>query len=638
MVTNFTCSCRGTSGAPRSAPCLLVAACHPAVKSTLPNPPTRNQIAQLWVEPAPGRDLYWGVGGKALAPDPAATYTVLEIKRTGFSPGYTVTGPDKRQWSAKLPPEAPTEVVASRIHWGVGYHQPPIYYLAKWQAEKATSPNPQLPARFREKNPALQRRPRGQPGPGPTTRIPSSARASSKACSCCRRCSATRISRMTTTPLYALGKPFEGARTWYVARDLGHTFGRTGVLDAPRGDIEVFEKTPFITGVVNGRVTFDWRGRHDALLDDITPADVRWICGRLQRLREAQWRDAFSAGGYPPADADPVHSPAEAEDRRRPGAPEDKRACRPDLPQLRDAETPHAGNQRSARAPAAGGGRSGTRCSPSGRDARARRTRMPAVVQTQIILSVVGAIIMLVVGASLARAFGIVGAANLIRYRSKIDDPKDAVVMLCALAVGLASGVGLYALAVFSTVFLVIALGIIESFEKGLKKFRSDDQDRRSDRRAAAEASRPSCAASSWSTSSRLGRRGAVATKSPCPSTSSATRVPTPFSGSIPKGTPPSTGRKRRTRRSNRETDYPARRGPHAAAAGGQAREDDRSTSSSSASIGRRWRRRSPRRWHAASRFARSSPTPIAAARRTCASSSCGCSAAASSSRAPPTT
>lgn len=97
--------------------------------------------------------------------------------------------------------------------------------------------------------------------------------------------------------------------------------------------------------------------------------------------------------------------------------------------------------------------------------------RMPAVVQTQIILSVVGAVIMLVVGASLARAFGIVGAANLIRYRSKIDDPKDAVVMLCALAVGLASGVGLYALAIFSTVFLMVALGIIESFEKGVKKY-----------------------------------------------------------------------------------------------------------------------------------------------------------------------
>ena len=64
--------------------------------------------------------------------------------------------------------------------------------------------------------------------------------------------------------------------------------------------------------------------------------------------------------------------------------------------------------------------------------------RSPAVVQTQIMLAVVGALIMLVVGASLARAFGIVGVASLIRYRSKIDDPKDAVVMLCALAVGLA--------------------------------------------------------------------------------------------------------------------------------------------------------------------------------------------------------
>lgn len=91
--------------------------------------------------------------------------------------------------------------------------------------------------------------------------------------------------------------------------------------------------------------------------------------------------------------------------------------------------------------------------------------RTAPVVQTQIVLSVVGAVIMLVVGASLARAFGIVGAANLIRYRSKIDDPKDAVVMLAALAVGLATGVGLYALSAFSTVFLVVLLGIIESFE-----------------------------------------------------------------------------------------------------------------------------------------------------------------------------
>jgi uncharacterized membrane protein YhiD involved in acid resistance len=97
--------------------------------------------------------------------------------------------------------------------------------------------------------------------------------------------------------------------------------------------------------------------------------------------------------------------------------------------------------------------------------------RDPAVVQTQIILAVVGALIMLVVGASLARAFGIVGAANLIRYRSKIEDPKDAVVMLCALSVGLASGVGLYGLAAIGTSFIAACLWVIEGFEPQTRYF-----------------------------------------------------------------------------------------------------------------------------------------------------------------------
>ena len=97
--------------------------------------------------------------------------------------------------------------------------------------------------------------------------------------------------------------------------------------------------------------------------------------------------------------------------------------------------------------------------------------RQPAVVQTQIVLAVVGSLIMLIVGASLARAFGIVGAANLIRYRSKIDDPKDAVVMLCALSAGLASGVGLYGLAVIGTLFITLCLWVIEGFEPQTRLF-----------------------------------------------------------------------------------------------------------------------------------------------------------------------
>ena len=35
-----------------------------------------------------------------------------------------------------------------------------------------------------------------------------------------------------------------------------------------------------------------------AFFDDVTPADVRWICGRLSRISDQQWSDAFRAGGY----------------------------------------------------------------------------------------------------------------------------------------------------------------------------------------------------------------------------------------------------------------------------------------------------------------------------------------------------
>jgi hypothetical protein len=91
--------------------------------------------------------------------------------------------------------------------------------------------------------------------------------------------------------------------------------------------------------------------------------------------------------------------------------------------------------------------------------------RQAPVIQTQIILAIVGAVVMLVVGSSLARAFGIVGAAGLVRYRARIEDPKDAGVMLSTLAVGLASGIGVWMLASFATVFILLVLWVVESFE-----------------------------------------------------------------------------------------------------------------------------------------------------------------------------
>jgi hypothetical protein len=272
--------------------------CQRRIESTLSQPPTRAQLAELWIEPEGERDLFWGVGGERLAPDPSVRYTVIEIKRGGFSRGYTLTDPKGREWSAKFPPEASTEVVASRLHWGIGYHQPPIYYLSEWQAHKATSENPQLPARFREKNPDLH----GLDSDDVWSyyRNPFIGTREFHGLLTLQVMLGNSDLKDENTALYKLKGRFEGATRWYVARDLGHTFGRTGVLQAPRGDVRVFEETRFIRGVANGKVQFEYRGRHRALFRDITPDDVRWICARLQRLSDRQWQDAFRAGGYNP--------------------------------------------------------------------------------------------------------------------------------------------------------------------------------------------------------------------------------------------------------------------------------------------------------------------------------------------------
>jgi hypothetical protein len=88
--------------------------------------------------------------------------------------------------------------------------------------------------------------------------------------------------------------------------------------------------------------------------------------------------------------------------------------------------------------------------------------RVAHVTQAQIMMAIVGSLVMLIVGASLARAFAIAGTAGLVRYRAKIDDPKDASVMLSCLAIGLACGVGLLYLAVASTAFIVGVLWLLE--------------------------------------------------------------------------------------------------------------------------------------------------------------------------------
>jgi len=101
-----------------------------------------------------------------------------------------------------------------------------------------------------------------------------------------------------------------------------------------------------------------------------------------------------------------------------------------------------------------------------------RGARNPYVAQTQILMAVVAGAMMMVVGDSAARAFGIFAAASLVRFRTNIRDPKETTVLLVCLGVGLAAGVGRWDMAGILTLFVLIALSVLEYFER-FQVFRS---------------------------------------------------------------------------------------------------------------------------------------------------------------------
>ncbi|MFN2446623.1 MAG: STAS domain-containing protein [Vicinamibacterales bacterium] len=84
--------------------------------------------------------------------------------------------------------------------------------------------------------------------------------------------------------------------------------------------------------------------------------------------------------------------------------------------------------------------------------------------QAQVLLCIAGAMIMIIIGNSLARAFGIAGAASIIRFRTPVDDARDITVLFLLMALGMAAGLGGFAVAGLGTVFLCAMFPVLELF------------------------------------------------------------------------------------------------------------------------------------------------------------------------------
>lgn len=89
---------------------------------------------------------------------------------------------------------------------------------------------------------------------------------------------------------------------------------------------------------------------------------------------------------------------------------------------------------------------------------------------TLVLIPTVVAIIILLIGSNVARAFSLAGAFSIIRFRSAPGDPKDISYVLFAMAAGLACGAGFFGYASIFTIFLCLLMFVLGLFKFGAKK------------------------------------------------------------------------------------------------------------------------------------------------------------------------
>jgi uncharacterized membrane protein HdeD (DUF308 family) len=90
-----------------------------------------------------------------------------------------------------------------------------------------------------------------------------------------------------------------------------------------------------------------------------------------------------------------------------------------------------------------------------------KREQRQQISYTIVLLTMGGALVWLLVADSIVRAFGIAGALSVIRYRTRVDDPKDTTLLFFGIILGMACGLHAYSVAVVGAACIaVVLLGI----------------------------------------------------------------------------------------------------------------------------------------------------------------------------------
>jgi uncharacterized membrane protein YhiD involved in acid resistance len=75
-------------------------------------------------------------------------------------------------------------------------------------------------------------------------------------------------------------------------------------------------------------------------------------------------------------------------------------------------------------------------------------------INSMVVLTMITAVVILIIGNNLARAFGLVGAMSIIRFRTAVKETQDIVYIFFSLTAGMAAGVGYHKVALIGTLFI----------------------------------------------------------------------------------------------------------------------------------------------------------------------------------------
>jgi hypothetical protein len=106
---------------------------------------------------------------------------------------------------------------------------------------------------------------------------------------------------------------------------------------------------------------------------------------------------------------------------------------------------------------------------------------LPSMPHTLLLLCLGGALVWLVVGNNIARAFGLAGMVGLIRYRTRLDDPKDTTILLFSMIMGMACGLGQYVVAIIGSLTVLSTLWALFFVSAPEREARIDRRRRKSE-------------------------------------------------------------------------------------------------------------------------------------------------------------